>query len=153
MNTRPCKRARGKGEFPPQHLRLLCGEEEQRAKRALRGNCQKFPLKERKLERREGVQIPPGEPNKTKKSGFEPNILPTPSFYQKEGPKEVVCFANEFSRGAKYSKKGFHPLLAFCLAKLNTPIKECVSRGVNPTLRDSPKEGALPPLRRFASLH
>ena len=44
----------------------------------------------------------------------------------------------------KDSKKGFHPLFAFCSAKLNTPNKECASHGVNPMLRFSQRRGSAP---------
>ena len=111
-NKRPCKRVSGgksgslpfqgrvREGFPLENLTYEVAKESSEhlnevKMRALRGNCQKFPLKERNLERRRWFKS---------------------------------------SRPDHWSKKGFHPLFAFCFAKLNTPYKECASHGVNPML-------------------
>ena len=80
LKQRPCKRVSGgKESFPLSNYSYEVAKESSEhlnevKMRALRGNCQKFPLKERNLERREVVQIQSPRPKFPKKGDFIPPL-------------------------------------------------------------------------------
>ena len=78
--------------------------------RALRGNCQKFPLKERNLERRVVVQIQSSRPDLPKK-GFHP-LLGVP-LCSTDYPRKGMRFARSESDAQRFiSLRDLNPRLA-----------------------------------------
>jgi hypothetical protein len=108
LNTRPCKRVSGgKESFPLSNLTYEVAKESSERlnevkMRALRGNCQKFPLKERNLERRSVVR-PPSAPPILKEGVSPPLCVPLRSI---DYPRRGMCFARSQSDAQVFPKKG-----------------------------------------------